>query len=243
MSARVLQGDATRAADWERALGGERASALITDPPYCILTRRRKGGDPRDKKDKKIERGPLRRFEDVREYRTFTAEWMKLAARSLEPSAPMVVWTNLLGSEPIATVAAELGWAHFRGEYVWGKRTREGNSGEELLRVVEVALVFSTKPAAPAQAEDPAIPWAVVAGYDDDGEGAKWGAHPSHKPFCVLEPLIRTWSRPDRLVIDPFAGSGSIPLAAARLGRRAVGLELEEQWAQRAQQRIAEATG
>ena len=46
MSARVIQGDATSPSDWDRALGGEKANALITDPPYCVLTRRRKGGGP-----------------------------------------------------------------------------------------------------------------------------------------------------------------------------------------------------
>ena len=242
MSAKILHGDATKASDWERALLGEKANALITDPPYCILTRRRKSGEVRDKKDKKIERGPLRRFEDVREYRTFTSDWMKAGAKFLKAGAPMVVWTNLLGKEPIISVAGELGWVCFRGEYVWGKRTREGNSGEEILRVVEVAVVLTQDPAPMTQVEDPPIPWAVVAGYDDDAEGGKWGSHPSHKPFGVLEPLIRCWSRPDRLVIDPFAGSGSIPLAAARLGRRAVGLEIEAEWAARGQQRISEAT-
>ena len=242
MSAKILHGDATKASDWERALLGEKANALITDPPYCILTRRRKGGDLRDKKERKIERGPLQRFEDVREYRAFTAEWMKAGAKFLATGAPMVVWTNFLGKQPIITVAAELGWVVLRGEYVWGKRTREGNSGEQTLRVVEVALVLSQDSAPLPQVEDPAIPWAVVAGYDDDAEGLKWGAHPSHKPFGVLEPLIRCWSRPDRLVMDPFAGSGSIPLAAARLGRRSVGLEIEAEWAARGQQRILEAT-
>ena len=108
--------------------------------------------------------------------------------------------------------------------------------------MVETAIVLTPDPGPPAQVEDPAITWAVVAGYDDDGEGAKWGSHPSHKPFGVLEPLVRCWSRPDRLVIDPFAGSGSIPLAAARLGRRAIGLEIEADWAARGQQRISEAT-
>jgi site-specific DNA-methyltransferase (adenine-specific) len=242
MSARIFAGDATVPGDWERALGAENASALITDPPYCILTRRRKGGDPREKKDRKIERGPLRRFNDVREYREFTSSWLKIAAGRLTPTAPMVIWTNLLGKQPILAVAAELGWVHPRGEFVWGKRTREGNSGEEILRVVEVALVLTREPALPPQVEDPSITWAVVAGYDDDHEGEKWGAHPSHKPFRVLEPLIRGWSRPDRLIVDPFAGSGSIPLAAARLGRRAVGLEIDPEWAKRGQQRIAEAT-
>ena len=242
MSARVIQGDATSPSDWDRALGGEKANALITDPPYCVLTRRRKGGEPREKKNKKIERGPLRRFEDVREYRDFTRAWLTLAAARMTPAAPMVIWTNLLGKATITAAAAELGWVHLRGEFIWGKRTREANSGEEILRVVEVALVLGREPAPPAQTEDPAIPWAVVAGYDDDGEGEKWGGHPSHKPFGVLEPLLRTWSRPDRLVVDPFAGSGSIPLAAARVGRRAVGMELEAEWAERGQRRILEAT-
>ena len=242
MSARILHADATKPADWERALKGEKADALVTDPPYCILTRRKKSGEARDKKEKKIERGPLRRFEDVREYREFTRTWLKLAAAWLAPTAAMVVWTNLLGKAPIITAADELGWVHLRGEFVWGKRTREGNSGEEILRVVEVALVLTRVSAPPPQTEDPAIPWAVVAGYDDDQEGARWGGHPSHKPFGVLEPLIRSFSRPDRLVVDPFAGSGSIPLAAARLGRRAVGMELEEEWAERGQRRISEAT-
>lgn len=242
MVARILQGDATKAADWDRALGGDRADALITDPPYCILTRRKKSGELRQKKDVKIERGPLRRFENVKEYRAFTLAWLRAAAPRLSPGAPMVIWTNLLGKEPIVSAAGELGWVCFRGEYVWGKRTREGNSGEEILRVVEVALVLTQDPAGMPQVEDPAQPWSVVAGYDDDGEGKKWGAHPSHKPFGVIEPLIRTWSRPDRLVVDPFAGSGSIPLAAARLGRRAVGLELEAEWAERGQQRLKEAS-
>lgn len=241
MAARIIEGDATKAADWDRALAGEKADALITDPPYCILTRRRKGGDLRGKKDRKIERGPLRRFENVREYRAFTLQWLREAAVRLKPGAPMVIWTNLLGKEPIVSAAGELGWGCVRGEYVWGKKTREGNSGEEILRVVEVAVVLTQGPGAPPQVEDPAVPWAVVAGYDDDAEGAKWGAHPSHKPYGVLEPLVRAWSRPDRLVVDPFAGSGSIPLAAARLGRRGVGIELEAEWAQTGQRRLSEA--
>jgi site-specific DNA-methyltransferase (adenine-specific) len=155
-------------------------------------------------------------------------------------TAPMVVWTNLLGREPITTTARELGWGNFRGEFVWGKRTREGNSGEEILRVVETALVFTRIAPGKISDADPSIPWAVVAGYDDDGEGVRWGSHPNHKPFSVLEPLIRTWSRPGELVMDPFAGSGSIPVAAIRLGRRAACIEREREWATRASERLAQ---
>ena len=240
MSPRCTQGDATSPQSWERALEGRRADVLLSDPPYCLLTRRRKEGDLRDPKHKKIDRGPVRRFENVREFRDFTKSWLNVAVKHLTTEAPLVLWMNLLGREPMTAAARELGYGHVRGEFVWGKRTREGNSGEEILRVVETALVFTRTPAPEQTALSPAVPWAAVAGYDDDGEAEAWGSHPNHKPFGVLEPLVRTWSRPGQLIVDPFAGSGSIPAAAQKLGRDVACIELEEEWAQRVSARLAQ---
>lgn len=238
MSPRCTQGDATRPEVWARALEGRRADVLLSDPPYCLLTRRRKDGDLRDPKHKKIDRGPVRRFESVREFREFTTQWLEVAVKHLAPDAPLVLWMNLLGREPMTAACRELGYGHVRGEFVWGKRTREGNSGEEILRVVETALVFSRTPAPALLPDSPALPWAAVAGYDDDGEATAWGSHPNHKPFGVLEPLVRTWSKPGQLVMDPFAGSGSIPAAALRLGRDVACIELEAEWAERVSRRL-----
>lgn len=238
MTPRCVTGDATTSAAWARALDGRRADALVTDPPYCLLTRRRKHGDERDHKGRKIDRGPVRRFEDVREFRAFTRAWLELAVANLVRGAPLVVWMNLLGREPLKAAARELGYPCVAGEYVWGKRTREGNSGEEILRVVETALVFLPEPLPPPSDGAPATPWAAVAGYDDDGEAARWGSHPNHKPFGVLEPLVRSWTRPGHLVVDPFAGSGSIPAAALRLGRACACIELEPAWAARVTARL-----
>jgi site-specific DNA-methyltransferase (adenine-specific) len=78
----------------------------------------------------------------------------------------------------------------------------------------------------------------VVAGYDEEGEAARWGSHPNHKPFGVLEPLIRAWSRPGELVLDCFAGSGSIPAAAVRLDRDVACIEIEPEWAERVRARL-----
>ncbi len=239
MPGRCIQGDSTSPEAWTRLLGERRGDVLLTDPPYCLLVRRRRGGDERDPKGRKNDTGPVvRRFEDVREYRDFTKAWLGLAVQHLKPGAPIIIWTNLLGREPITTVARALGYAHQLGEFVWGKRTREANSGEELLRVVETALVFSMSAPPPAAPEDPATPWSAVAGYDDDGEAERWGSHPNHKPFGVLESLVRTWSKPGQLIIDAFAGSGSIPSAAVRLERDAAGIELEAAWAARVQDRL-----
>lgn len=235
--AQAVCGDARDAEVYRRLLGAERARLLLTDPPYCLLTRRRKGGDLRDKRSQvKIDRDPVLRFEDVRSYRKFTEEWLPKAAAATD--GPLVIWTNFLGKEPIRAVARGLGYAE-AGEFVWAKKTtgREGN--EQLLRVYETALVFSKEPSRPLEPEDPPRVWCVAAAYDEDGEAARWGSHPNHKPFAVLEPLVRQWSRPGDLVLDPFAGSGSIAAAAVRLARRAACCEIEPAWAERVSQRLS----
>lgn len=232
-----VQGDARSEDTYARILGGGKAALLLTDPPYCLLTRRRKGGDLRDKRQGvKIDRDPVLRFDDVRAYRKFTEEWLPRAAAHC--LGPLVIWTNFLGKDPLRTVARGLGFEE-AGEFVWAKRPSAHAGNEQLLRVYETALVFLRAPLPPPSPADPPVPWCVAAGYDDDGEAARFGAHPNHKPFTVLEPLVRQWSRPGELVLDPFAGSGSIPAAALRLARRAAACEIEPEWAARAERRLA----
>ncbi len=236
-----VNADARVEESYRRALGGERAALLLADPPYCLLTRRRKGGEPRDRRaGVKIDREPVTRFEDVRAYRRFTADWLPRAAAHVDGA--LVIWTNFLGKEPIRSVARELGRVE-AGEFVWAKRSSQREGNEQLLRVYETALVFLREALPPLRPSDVQRVWCVAAGYDDDGEAARWGSHPNHKPFSVLEPLLRQWSRPEDLVLDPFAGSGSVPAAALRLGRRAACLEIDVGWAERVSRRLREVRG
>jgi site-specific DNA-methyltransferase (adenine-specific) len=237
-----IAGDATTFHPYREALGDRRADLLFTDPPYCLLTRRRKNGAERDPKGIKNEGPNVRRFEDVRSYRDFTRAWLGHAVQHLSTTAPLIVWTNLLGRSPIREVAHELGFSAQWGEYVWGKKTREANSGEELLRVVETALVLGRQPLPVLRTDEPARPWAAIAGYDDDGEAQRFGNHPNHKPFGVLEPLVRSFSRPGQLILDCFAGSGSLPAAALRLGRLVACIEIDATWAERVTHRLMEHT-
>lgn len=54
--------------------------------------------------------------------------------------------------------------------------------------------------------------------------------HPTQKPVPLLENLIRLFTDPGDVVIDPCAGSGTTLLAAANLKRKAYGFEVNKQF-------------
>jgi site-specific DNA-methyltransferase (adenine-specific) len=66
--------------------------------------------------------------------------------------------------------------------------------------------------------------------------------HPTEKPLGILMPLIGYGCRRDGLVVDPFAGSGSTLDAARSTGRRAIGIEAREDYAELAARRLSQAT-
>jgi DNA modification methylase len=63
--------------------------------------------------------------------------------------------------------------------------------------------------------------------------------HPTQKPVAVLAPLVRSFSLPGELVLDPFAGSGSSCAAALLADRRYLGIELDDTYYREATARIA----
>jgi DNA modification methylase len=62
--------------------------------------------------------------------------------------------------------------------------------------------------------------------------------HPCQMPEAVLERIIRVASNPGELVIDPFAGSGTTLAVAKRLGRKSLGCELSDEYADGVRQRL-----
>lgn len=62
--------------------------------------------------------------------------------------------------------------------------------------------------------------------------------HPTAKPVNLMRWLIRAYTKPGDLVVDPFAGSGSTAVAAALEGRRCLAVERDPQWADAARRRV-----
>lgn len=60
------------------------------------------------------------------------------------------------------------------------------------------------------------------------------GEHPTQKPDRLYREFIRLFSNGGEMVLDPFMGSGTTLRAAKVMGRRAIGIELEERWCEQA---------
>jgi site-specific DNA-methyltransferase (adenine-specific) len=64
------------------------------------------------------------------------------------------------------------------------------------------------------------------------------GRHPTQKPEALVRQCLEACTGPDALVLDPFVGSGTTAVAAAKLGRRCVGIDVDPAYLQLAERRL-----
>ena len=64
--------------------------------------------------------------------------------------------------------------------------------------------------------------------------------HPGYTPFPIMRRCVDLLSDTGGLVVDPFMGSGTTLRAAKDLGRKAIGIEIEERYCEIAAKRLAQ---
>lgn len=68
--------------------------------------------------------------------------------------------------------------------------------------------------------------------------GGKKNPHPTTKPLALMATLVDLFSNSGETILDPFMGSGTTLVAARDLGRKAIGIEMEEKYCEIAVQRL-----
>jgi len=102
----------------------------------------------------------------------------------------------------------------------------------------------------------PATGWEAVAIFHRDDAVKRWngggsravwtcvsprGEHPTQKPIELVGEWIELFSDSGETVFDPFLGSGTTGVAAVKLGRKFIGIEIEPKYFDIACRRVAEA--
>lgn len=85
----------------------------------------------------------------------------------------------------------------------------------------------------------PAV-WVVNRPVNGGAERAD-ANHPTPKPAALMEQIVSDFSDPGDVILDPFAGSGSLGVAAKRLGRQAILIEQREDYAANIARRLSQA--
>lgn len=62
------------------------------------------------------------------------------------------------------------------------------------------------------------------------GHGGAKNEHETQKPVKLMAELVDLFSNADDLILDPYMGSGTTGVACARLGRRFIGIEIDERY-------------
>jgi len=190
------------------------ADVLVTDPPYGIGWKR--GANPA--------RASAAHAEIQGDADTTTRD----AALALWGDRPALVFGSFYAPQP----------ADVRQILIYRKPPDSGVVGSTTGYRRDVEPVFLTGPWPKRPAAWSSV--IVTAAHNQgnpSGTSARYG-HPHAKPVDVMETLIAAC--PPGVIADPFAGSGSTLVAARNVGRRAIGVEVDERYAEAAARRLAQ---
>jgi site-specific DNA-methyltransferase (adenine-specific) len=197
------------AVTWLRDLPAESVDLLITDPAYESLEKHRAvGTTTRLKHSKSSSNDWFRVFPNARFGELFDAMF-----RVLRRNTHLYLFCDA-ETMFVAKPEAERAGFRFWKPLVWDKRTI--GMGYHYRARYEFILFFEK---GKRRLNDLGIADVISVPRVHRG-------YPAEKPPAVSEILVGQSTRAGELVADPFMGSGSIGVAAARLGRRFAGNDL-----------------
>ena len=153
---------------------------------------------------------------------------------------------DLIGVAWMVAMALQLDGWYLRNDIIWNKPNCQPESVKDRLTVShEYVFLFSKE-------ERYRFNQDAILEPRKDGTGQKnrrtvWNinteayadAHFAVFPTELVRPCILAGSSPGDVVLDPFFGAGTVGLIALELGRRCVGIELNEAYVAMARRRIA----
>lgn len=224
----VIEGDALLMLD---ALQDASVDLILTDPPYSSGARRDAEKSARGSmlRGKTWQDGWLASDElSSNGFSTLLRAVAVVSYRVVKPGGFLAVWTDWRQLPSVMGLTESAGW-RLMNIVVWDK----GSFGMgSVFRNQHEFIVVASKGTAVPNRRD------VANVIQADRPVNEW--HPTPKPIGLMAQVIDVLSRPDGLVVDPFAGSGSTGIAAAQVGRRFLGFEISPQFTDLANARLAQ---
>lgn len=242
---RLLCGDSTKPGDVARVMAGERATLMVTDPPYAIgydalnhPPTVSNGGIRGRQWDAYVDPADLA---DDAAATAFFAAFLKAArAEALDRRAPIYQWT---ASRRIVELAAawKLNGLLLHAHIVWAK-TRPVLGRSDFMMSTESAAAGADAQIPPPIVMADGFDYAAYGWHPGDRPPVErrppanattlWNIdseydaiHPTQKPVELYTRPIEWHTRAGELIFEPFGGSGTAVIAAHRTARRCNAIE------------------
>ena len=227
---RLLCGDSTKKEDVERLMGGEKAAACVTDPPYSVnydtYYQRKFNKAPRDIDKAYTEGESASDASDV------------LSFMQHVPSNTMV-WSYPLDRhfQTLANAYQKYKW-QFRKELVWVKDSFSFWAGAKYQQKHE-PIMLATREGQSISGEVPSNATTVF----EFPRPRNHELHPTAKPIEMWSIFVQNHAAKGEFIYEPFSGSGTTIIACEQLGRKCRAIEISPAYVAVALQRWADATG
>ena len=204
---------------------------VLTDPPYLISHI-----GPTGKAYEHFDTEDSFTMEDLE---NFVKEWYRV----LVPGGTLIVWFD---SFKLGELKAMCERAKFGGRYRIIRWIKDSGNQVEVKQTYigwgESALVCSKPPAKEIVFNNKDENGKAIAHrglFEEKLPRGKDRVHPTQKSVPLFLDLVRLHSNPGDLVLDSFVGSGATPIACKITGRQFIGAELNKEYYDLANQRLA----
>lgn len=230
----------------------------ITDPPYNIS-----GYDYKKKigwlqsnciwaKEKSFSKIDAQwdKFSD-NDYLSFTKDWISEIARVLKPNGNIIIFGSYHNIYQIGSILQSID-RKLINSIVWYKRNAFPNVTQRMLCESTEHIIWAVNETK-KNAKNWIFNYKMLKNLNrgiqmrnmwdipsTPTSEKKHGRHPSQKPIELINRLVIGGSNKNDVIIDPFMGSGTLPVVALITGRKFIGIDNNEQYCNLALKRIRE---
>lgn len=201
------------------------ADVLVTDPPYGVAYAAKRGGAGRASKGHaKVTIANDADFEAAREaVNVWGCKPVAMFANHASLPRTLALISSVMPRVRVAT---------------WHKSNVNGAAGMGNPWLADVEFIICGVPEWPGVAKSGVLAARRFTGNPAFNSDPASYLHPTQKPVPLMQGVVDLMPR--GTVADPFAGSGSTLVAAKQLGRKAIGVELEERYCEVIAKRLAQ---